>query len=316
MPTPANNDRWDPLGLAIELDHRATLHPLGFPLELASNDRRVIEIAAHAFAWSSGTRVASPTILKIIVSQQGAPSPPPRFRAHGQDLSIAADDRHHGAFRLDQGSGACWVSAATVADARRFRRLYLESVVYQLLSHRFLTPVHAACVERHGRGVLLCGPSGSGKSVLALQLARRSWRFVSDDVSYLLRDDPTALLGRPHRLRLKPGVESLLPETRDLIAVDDPEDGPVYEPTARQLDLPTSEACRHAALVFLERGQPPNLTPIAKAEALERLLTDLPLADPATSQAQLATLEAALEKGAYRLQYQTAEDAAATLAAM
>jgi len=316
MPTPANSDRWDPLGFGVELDYRTTLHPLGFPLELASNDRRVIEIAAAAFPWSSTVHDAPLTNLKIIVDETGAPGPPPSFRAHGEHLSVAADGRHHGAFRLDQGSGACWVSATTVADARRFRRLYLESVVYQWLSHRFLTPVHAACVERDGRGVLLCGASGSGKSVLALQLARRDWRFVSDDVSYLLRSHPTTLLGRPHRLRLKPGVEDLLPETRDLVAIEDPYDGPVYEPTPLQLDLPTSENCRLAALVFLERGEASDLVPITHAEALERLLPDLPLADPATARAQLATLEAAVASGAHRLLYQTADDASATLAAL
>ena len=46
-------------------------------------------------------------------------------------------------------------------------------------------PVHATAVARYGpegwRAVLLTGPSGSGKSDLALQLVGQGWRLVADD---------------------------------------------------------------------------------------------------------------------------------------
>jgi serine kinase of HPr protein (carbohydrate metabolism regulator) len=41
--------------------------------------------------------------------------------------------------------------------------------------------VHASCVQLHGVGVLLLGPSGSGKSDLALQLIDAGARLVADD---------------------------------------------------------------------------------------------------------------------------------------
>jgi serine kinase of HPr protein (carbohydrate metabolism regulator) len=41
--------------------------------------------------------------------------------------------------------------------------------------------VHATCVAIGGRGILLRGPSGSGKSDLALRLIDRGARLVSDD---------------------------------------------------------------------------------------------------------------------------------------
>ncbi len=41
--------------------------------------------------------------------------------------------------------------------------------------------VHASCVELEGRGVLLRGPSGRGKSDLALRLIDRGARLVADD---------------------------------------------------------------------------------------------------------------------------------------
>jgi len=41
--------------------------------------------------------------------------------------------------------------------------------------------VHGSCVEIDGRGVLLRGPSGRGKSDLALRLIDRGARLVADD---------------------------------------------------------------------------------------------------------------------------------------
>jgi len=41
--------------------------------------------------------------------------------------------------------------------------------------------LHASCVALDGRGVLVCGASGSGKSALALELMARGAVLVADD---------------------------------------------------------------------------------------------------------------------------------------
>ena len=53
--------------------------------------------------------------------------------------------------------------------------------------------IHATTVEQDGRALLLVGPSGSGKSDLALRLLDRGYRLVSDDRT-LLRKDGTRLV--------------------------------------------------------------------------------------------------------------------------
>ena len=45
--------------------------------------------------------------------------------------------------------------------------------------------IHATCVSIDGRGVLITGPSGSGKSDLALRLMDRGALLVSDDYTCL-----------------------------------------------------------------------------------------------------------------------------------
>jgi serine kinase of HPr protein (carbohydrate metabolism regulator) len=41
--------------------------------------------------------------------------------------------------------------------------------------------LHASTVAREGRAVLISGPSGSGKSDLALRMLDRGFTLVSDD---------------------------------------------------------------------------------------------------------------------------------------
>lgn len=60
--------------------------------------------------------------------------------------------------------------------------------------------VHATCVAVNGRGVLLRGPAGSGKSDLALRLVMRpgdNTQLVSDDQVNLLARDGRLLAGAP-----------------------------------------------------------------------------------------------------------------------
>lgn len=57
--------------------------------------------------------------------------------------------------------------------------------------------MHASCVAIGGRGVLLAGRSGSGKSDLALRLIDRGARLVSDDYTVLRRDGRELLASAP-----------------------------------------------------------------------------------------------------------------------
>ena len=57
--------------------------------------------------------------------------------------------------------------------------------------------VHATTVARDGRAVLISGPSGSGKSDLALRLMDRGFTLVSDDQTIVRRDGDRLLASPP-----------------------------------------------------------------------------------------------------------------------
>jgi serine kinase of HPr protein (carbohydrate metabolism regulator) len=57
--------------------------------------------------------------------------------------------------------------------------------------------VHASTVALDGRAVLISGPSGSGKSDLALRLLDRGFILVSDDQTIVRKDDDRLLASAP-----------------------------------------------------------------------------------------------------------------------
>lgn len=63
--------------------------------------------------------------------------------------------------------------------------------------------LHASCVALDGRAVLIAGPSGSGKSDLALRLLDRGFTLVSDDRTILSKEGSRLLASAPDRIRGK-----------------------------------------------------------------------------------------------------------------
>ena len=58
--------------------------------------------------------------------------------------------------------------------------------------------VHARTVAKEGRAVLISGPSGSGKSDLALRLLDRGFVLVSDDQTIDRAGAARGQIGRAH----------------------------------------------------------------------------------------------------------------------
>ncbi len=60
--------------------------------------------------------------------------------------------------------------------------------------------IHATCVSLDGRGVLLSGEAGSGKSDLALRLIDRGAQLVADDQVALALENERVMASAPERL--------------------------------------------------------------------------------------------------------------------
>ncbi|MEA1071352.1 HPr kinase/phosphatase C-terminal domain-containing protein [Sphingomonas sp. LY29] len=69
--------------------------------------------------------------------------------------------------------------------------------------------LHATSVAIDGRAVLLSGPSGSGKSDLALRLLDRGFRLVSDDRTIVRKEGGMLVASAPDTIRGKLEVRGI-----------------------------------------------------------------------------------------------------------
>jgi len=69
--------------------------------------------------------------------------------------------------------------------------------------------IHSSTVARNGRAVLIAGPSGSGKSDLALRLIDRGFTLVSDDQTIVRREGDRLVASAPPRIAGKLEVRGI-----------------------------------------------------------------------------------------------------------
>jgi hypothetical protein len=79
------------------------------------------------------------------------------------------------------------VSGVVARDHSFWREKLIPIALGVLGSAMGLVPVHCACLESDGDGLLIAGESGAGKSTLSVALAKSGFHYVSDDWTYISR---------------------------------------------------------------------------------------------------------------------------------
>jgi hypothetical protein len=264
----------DPLQRRVSLPLRREWFPLGFPAEIFTNSPQVLD-AAHASwgHWRHRIFAEERLTMHIAVTEdrQGSSPPMPVFRGQGHLVSAVADAHNYAVCDAKKGFAFAWLNQDAVADPLYLRYHFLEGVALTMLAGRYVLPLHAACVERAGKGLLLCGNSGAGKSSLAYACARAGWKFLSDDASYLVRNSSGRLVvGNAQRLRMRPSAKELFPEIRAFDVTPHATAKTSIEIPTSQLALATTHCATVEHIVFLNRssGAPAALLPFPREMAL------------------------------------------------
>ena len=164
----------------------------------------------------------------------------------------------------------------------------------EAMKRRGCLPLHAGCVAKEGRGLLLAGTSGAGKSTLTAALVRDGWDFLTDDMVFLVpQGGAISAWGLPDQIDCSDDTARMLAELRHLVG----------EPTRAGRDkhpVDVEEAfgvlpvpsCRPRALILpaISGERRSILRAVSASDALRELAPNVLLTQHAATQAHLDML--------------------------
>ena len=289
---------------------QAVYFPLGFPVRILSNSRRVLEAAEESWSCFEPAFHGQPLEYLLEVREGARPNdalpPTPVHTIHGPLLHYVADVDNFFIADLTMGRAIGRVTPVTAACSRYLRYHILEGAVLSLIAASRAVAVHAACVRVSGRGILLCADSGEGKSTLTYAGARSGWTFVSDDGAYIpmFRDD-RLVIGNCHTMRFRPSGAQLFPELEGRPLTPRATGKPSIEiRTAEWPEIATASATQIDHVVLLNRryADTQELVPL-RPEAVWPWFTQFLISPPETRATQEAALAELLSAGVFELRY-------------
>lgn len=262
----------DALLCNLELPLHRTFFPLGFAVEIMTNDPAVLEAATESFGHRRLCRERAALQVRIGISEGGSEKcpPEPTRREYNHLYSLVADGDNQALLDLRTCTSFVWLKKAALNNRLYFRYNFLEKVVYLLLGASAVTDIHAACISKNGKGILLCGDSGAGKSTLAYACARAGWTYTSDDTCYLINDSESPrVIGHFHRVRFRPEAKALFPELGNRTVTPRMEGKPSIEVRISELPdlhIRTAPEVEVHSIVYLNR-HPLSLGRLARLPA-------------------------------------------------
>ena len=198
-------------------------------------------------------------------------------------------------------------SPAMAGDGRYWNTIIFPMLISIVAGSLGIVELHASCVAREHDGLVLIGPSRSGKSTLALALMEAGFRLLSDDRTFCsLTQDRVLAYGLPRPLKLRQEAAAWFEEFRDREPTDMQNGETVFycEP-GRHFRKHSLAACEPKAIVFLERQENLgfHLAPMKRSEIRSGIELDLLAEDPADVEKQEKTLDNLLALPCWRLRY-------------
>jgi hypothetical protein len=299
----------DPVSARVDLPLKETFYPLGFPLEVETNSEELLTAVAET--WHGFAKLFDTPPFRFRIYVQDGPSsdcpPQPTTRIQQHLTSHVADSNNYAVSDFAQGLSVIWLTRAAVAHRTYLRYCFIESTSLMQICMSYTTPIHAACVDLEGCGVLLCGDSGAGKSTLSYACAQAGWTYITDDASFLVNSRQDRLVvGNCNQARFRPASQQFFPE---LVGRQVTQRGDLGKPsielsTSSIRDITTSHISRVNYVVFLNRREVkrqelvPFPVQVARYSMLQRLFSL-----PETRCIQSSMIDKLLSSGALELRY-------------
>lgn len=275
---PALEDFWDRRPHAPRF--RRQQHVFGRLIEFTSNHAAVLAAVDHCLPlYSAAPPDGQPPFAVQFVVRDGPPPPAPLpanlfdhidYAGEGDWLIIRLGE--YGVCHIDLTAGrAQAVLAPALAEQPALVSLYLLNTI---LTNFFIAAgyamLHASCLLRDQRALLLMAPHNSGKSTTALHLILSGYQLLSDSMIFLSPlHDHLLLLGFPvGKIKLRGDMLDQFPQLRAWLSAEQVRGETKFAVDLRRLNpaLTRSEAVRPAAIdLCLLRRSPTGATRLAPA---------------------------------------------------
>lgn len=197
-------------------------------------------------------------------------------------------------------------SATMAGDAEHWRRVIFPVLLSVLAGSIGAIELHAACVAQGEQGLILLGPSRSGKSTLAMALCESGFRLLSDDRTFCsLTHGKLRGWALPRPLKLRPEAALWFGDDCDRKPGVQNGDRVFYcEPKQRSTQR-LRRQCEPKFVVFLEQQQSAGFRMIAiePGEARSRMEQDLLAESPEAVRKQSEVFDKLLSVPCRVLQY-------------
>jgi len=259
----------------------------GAVCSLSTNSEQILDAARNTFQPAHFKTGEVDFRLRFWVDETDRSRPPwPKPYVRGLDHLVFAgfDERSSMLADLRKCRVIGRFSSGMAGDAAYWRMVMFPMLMSILAGSIGLVELHASCVSRHDQGLILTGPSRSGKSTLAMALTKAGFKLHSDDRTFCsLKQERILAYGLPRPLKLRRDGASWFDGIRDQEpnAVQGDERVFYCEPDQRFGER-ASSGCEPRALIFLDRQQDSSfcLTRMRRSEVKACVEKDLLMETP------------------------------------
>jgi hypothetical protein len=243
----------------------------GSPCDLQTNSPdlvRVLELLSLPLKVS-GTGLFR---MRIIVDQSSNEAvESPHFRGLHHVVTASFGVSNVFVFDILRRTLSASVSEVIARDLRFWKEKLIPISLGVLGAAIGLVPVHCACLESEGDGLLIAGASGAGKSTLSVALAESGFNYVSDDWTYLSQSRSRIVAhGTSAPVKLLPDATKHFENLNGYSLQTSMNGELAYEVNiAEAFGARVERECEPRWLVFLERMQQTGseFTPMSSTEA-------------------------------------------------
>jgi hypothetical protein len=301
-----------------DLLHRFTPTPLvadlavmGRTIRLETNSSRVFEQISQALAEYGSPSGKHPDFEWKVITEAAPSLKPrwPRMRAFSDEglRYVNLGQRSFLALDLRTRQAIAFLAEELAQDAGGFHNVFLSTLFELTAGSLGLTVVWAACVALGEKGLLVFGPSESGKTTSVYLAGKRGLEFHADQATFLeIEARKLRAWGQFYPAVFRTEAELFLPELPGLVRTLAYDDSTLYCLEKSRFAAPRTHGVVPMACIFLERRATgvPRLLPLSARELSRELRASLPFKDDASLEPQHSdVLRALAELPAYRLAY-------------